>query len=51
MTFYRAFGKASSLKRFEIENYVGKDPSEPPLLHRFRDVEKDKWVNGAGFRT
>ena len=30
---------------------VGRDPSSPPILHKFRDVEKDKWVDPKGFKT
>jgi hypothetical protein len=30
-----------------IENYVGKDPSEPPILHNFRPVNKTKWISGT----
>ena len=28
-----------------IENYVGKDPSEPQVLHKFREVNKSKWIS------
>ena len=28
-----------------IPNYVTATPSESPLLFRFRDVSKDKWIN------
>eukprot|EP00826_Nyctotherus_ovalis_P001389 TRINITY_DN10210_c0_g1_i1.p2 TRINITY_DN10210_c0_g1~~TRINITY_DN10210_c0_g1_i1.p2 ORF type:complete len:182 (-),score=32.06 TRINITY_DN10210_c0_g1_i1:147-692(-) len=31
----------------DIENYVTKDPSEPPLLHKFRSVDKSKWLSGS----
>eukprot|EP00826_Nyctotherus_ovalis_P060992 TRINITY_DN8633_c0_g1_i3.p2 TRINITY_DN8633_c0_g1~~TRINITY_DN8633_c0_g1_i3.p2 ORF type:complete len:150 (+),score=26.44 TRINITY_DN8633_c0_g1_i3:1384-1833(+) len=30
-----------------IENYVVKDPSEPPVLHRFRRTSKGKWIAGS----
>ena len=30
-----------------INNYVTKDPSEPPVLHKFRSVNKSKWVSGS----
>ena len=32
-----------------ISNYVTATPSESPLLFRFRDVSKDKWINPKGF--
>jgi hypothetical protein len=32
-----------------IPNYVTATPSESPLLFRFRDVSKDKWINPKGF--
>jgi len=32
-----------------IPNYVTATPSESPLLFRFREVSKDKWVNPKGF--
>ena len=32
-----------------ISNYVTATPSESPLCHNFRDVNKDKWVNKKGF--
>lgn len=37
----------SSKKYKDIENYVTKDPSEPPLLHKFRSVDKSKWLSGS----
>jgi len=30
-----------------IENYAIKDPSPPPVLHKFRATNKDKWVAGS----
>ena len=34
--------------RYEtIDNYVGKDPSEPPALHNFRTIDKKKWLSGS----
>ena len=30
-----------------IENYVGRDPSQNPLLHKFREETKSKFVGGA----
>ena len=32
-----------------IPNYVTATPSESPLLFKFRDVSKDKWINPKGF--
>ena len=32
-----------------ISNYVSATPSESPLCHNFREVQKDKWVNKKGF--
>ena len=32
-----------------ISNYVTATPSESPLLFKFRDVSKDKWINPKGF--
>ena len=32
-----------------IKNYVVATPSQPPLLHNFRDVSKNQWINERGF--
>lgn len=32
-----------------ISNYVAATPSEPPLCHNFRDVQKNKWISKKGF--
>ena len=32
-----------------IKNYVSATPSEPPLCHKFREVNKNKWINKKGF--
>ena len=32
-----------------ISNYVSATPSNSPLNHNFREVNKDKWVNKKGF--
>ena len=32
-----------------IPNYVNATPSESPLIHQFRDVNKYKWINKRGF--
>ena len=29
-----------------IENYVSRDPSAPPNLHKFRVIAKNKWISG-----
>ncbi len=30
-----------------IENYVTRDPSDPPVLHQFRSEDKGKWIAGG----
>ena len=32
-----------------ISNYVTATPSESPLLYKYRNVSKDKWINPKGF--
>ena len=32
-----------------IENYVGATPNIPPVLHKFREVSKNLWINKRGF--
>ena len=32
-----------------IQNYVMATPSEPPVCHKFREVNKNKWINKKGF--
>ena len=32
-----------------IKNYVGATPNIPPVLHKFRDIYKDHWINEKGF--
>lgn len=32
-----------------IKNFVMASPSNPPVLHKFRDVKKEKWINRQGF--
>ena len=32
-----------------INNYVGATPNVPPVLHNFRDISKNLWVNQRGF--
>ena len=34
-----------------ISNYVAATPSESPLNHNFREVNKTKWINKRGFFT
>jgi hypothetical protein len=44
--FKTYFGKASSDGSSNyIPNYVTITPSEPPILHKFRDMEKEKWID------
>ena len=33
-----------------ISNYVRATPSESPLCHHFRDVNKSKWIDKKGFK-
>ena len=44
--FINYFGKATTGKVNYIQNYVTQDPSEPPILHKFRDEDKEKWLSG-----
>ena len=32
-----------------IKNYVGATPNIPPVLHKFRDISKNQWINEKGF--
>lgn len=32
-----------------ISNYVSATPSQPPLNHNFREIDKNKWMNKKGF--
>jgi hypothetical protein len=32
------------LDELEIPNYVRKEPSRPASSHKFREVNKDKWM-------
>ena len=32
-----------------IKNYVGATPNIPPVLHKFREVSKNLWLNKKGF--
>ena len=41
------FGKEG--KRY-IKNYVSRDPSDPPALHRFRETYRVKWLTGEDFK-
>ena len=46
--FISSVGNYSSVNR-DIKNYVNNTPSESPLLHKFRPVNKEKWINKKGF--
>ena len=50
--FNNHIGKASYSKEKDsyIKNYVNITPSLPPLLHKFRDTQKKKWLSKIGFR-
>lgn len=37
------------MSRFEIKNYVHQTPSRPPSSHKFREVNKDKWMDKHTF--
>jgi hypothetical protein len=32
-----------------IKNYVNATPSNPPVIYKFRDINKNKWINKKGF--
>ncbi len=34
-----------------IKNYVGASPSNPPVLYKFRSVEKKRWIGKSGFKV
>jgi len=40
--------KSGSDPKF-IPNYVTRDPSNPPVLHKFREENKTKWIGGNFF--
>ena len=45
--FKTSFGKRSTNNDMKfIKNYVTADPSPPPLLHKFREEDKNMWVKG-----
>eukprot|EP00347_Sterkiella_histriomuscorum_P012234 403369376 len=45
--FKTSFGKASTnVNQNFIPNYVTMDPSNPPMLHNFREENKNMWVKG-----
>jgi hypothetical protein len=46
--FFTSIGK-SAVGPNIIPNYVNATPSESPLVHKFRNIEKDKWVSNKGF--
>ena len=39
--FLTNFGKASSMEKNYIENYVFRDPSPPPITHKFRENDRN----------
>lgn len=43
--FNLATNKAFINKLPEIKNFVMATPSQPPVLHNFRDVKKNKWID------
>ena len=44
---FMAYGEKHCKGYRMMENYVGKDPSEPSVLHNFRPVDKNKWISGV----
>lgn len=45
--FKATFGIATTNNKDNfIPNYVQRDPSEPPMLHKFREEDKKSWVGG-----
>jgi hypothetical protein len=42
-------GRATSTRHKLISNYVGLTPSQIPVLHRFREVDKKKWIAPKNF--
>ena len=47
--FIVSVGKYKMKNNNFIPNYVTSTPSEPPLNHKYRDVDKTKWINKNGF--
>ena len=49
--FKNFFGTATTSRGLgNIENYVTRDPSEPPMLHQFRTERKGNWMSRDGFK-
>jgi hypothetical protein len=45
--FKNSFGTATTNSdKYFIKNYVTATPSNPPMLHQFRDDKKDNWIYG-----
>lgn len=42
-------GSPAEKSKRDIENFVGGTPSEPPVIHKFREVNKNKWVSPTNF--
>ena len=49
--FKTFFGKATCglLKGNFIPNYVTMTPSNPPMLHKFREEHRDKWIENVEY--
>lgn len=47
--FYCSVGNYKMGRPKFIGNYVNMTPSEPPLNHKFRDVNRNKWMDQKGF--
>ena len=48
--FIAYFDKATVNNQGYIANYVARDPSESPLLHKFRVDQKNKWIAKHAFK-
>lgn len=53
--FEKGFNVATGVKYMEknlpiVKNYVNISPSEPPLNHKFRDINKPQWLDKEGFK-
>jgi hypothetical protein len=44
-------GKATISKPKLIPNYVGQTPSQVPVLHKFREVNRKRWVGSKNFQV
>ena len=47
--FIVSVGKYKMKDNKFIPNYVRATPSESPLNYKYRDIDKNKWINKSGF--